>query len=238
MLAKGNTDINGPHQGGYIETPDGKGWFVHFQSRGAHGRIVHLQPVRWENDWPVMGKAAEGETTGEPVAEYAVPIVLKPAPKDAPQTSDEFDGKMLAPMWEWNHNPFNERWSLTERKGFLRLHTAFSQDLLHARNTLTECLQDESAEITVRLDLENLAPGDRVGLSLLDFRRSYVAVVQANGARQLAGSQTRSEETAGPGDYITRFAYNCAWRRVEGDHATYFYSVDDGAATFSPLGSG
>jgi beta-xylosidase len=232
VLAKGDTEINGPHQGGYVETPDGKGWFVHFQSRGAHGRIVHLQPVRWENDWPVIGKAAKGETTGEPVAEYAMPIELKPAPKDAPQTSDEFDGKVLAPMWEWNHNPVNERWSLTERKGFLRLHTAFSPDLLHARNTLTECLQDETAEITARLDLENLAPGDRAGLSLFDFRSSYVAVVQGNGARRLVFSNN-GEETAGP-VITSRFVQLRG--RVEGDRATYSYSADDGA-TFSPFGS-
>ncbi len=55
VLAQGSTNINGPHQGGYVETPDGEGWFVHFQADGAHGRIVHLEPVRWQDDWPVIG---------------------------------------------------------------------------------------------------------------------------------------------------------------------------------------
>ncbi len=232
VLAKGNTDINGPHQGGYVETADGKGWFVHFQSRGAHGRIVHLEPVRWEDDWPIIGKAAEGVTTGEPVPEYAMPAVLKPTPKEKPQTSDEFDGKVLAPMWEWNHNPVNERWSLTERRGFLRLHTAFSPDLFHARNTLTECLQDEAAEITVRMDLEDLAPGDRAGLSLLDFSKSYVAAVQGNGSTRLVFSD-KDVETEGPA-VTSRFVQLRA--RVDGDHATYSYSLDNGA-TFTPLGA-
>lgn len=215
-----------------METPDGRGWFVHFQSRGAHGRIVHLEPVRWEDDWPIIGKAAEGATTGEPVAEYAMPVVLKSTPKDRPQTSDEFDGNILAPMWEWNHNPVNERWSLTERKGFLRLHTAFSPDLLHARNTLTECLQDEAAEITVRLDVKDLAPGDRAGLSLFDFSKSYLAVVQGEGVRQFVFSN-KGEETGGP-VITSRFVQLRG--RVDGDHATYSYSMDDGA-TFSPFGS-
>ena len=61
VLHQGDTKINGPHQGGYIESQDGKGWFVHFQSRGAHGRIVHLEPVRWEDDWPIIGEARAGD---------------------------------------------------------------------------------------------------------------------------------------------------------------------------------
>jgi beta-xylosidase len=232
VLAKGNTEINGPHQGGYVETPDGKGWFVHFQSRGGHGRIVHLEPVRWENDWPIMGKAPEGAITGEPVAEYAVPVVLKPSSEDRPQTSDEFDGKTLGPMWEWNHNPLNEKWSLMERRGFLRLHTAFSPDLLHARNTVTECLQDNAAEITVRLDVSKLAPGDRAGLSILDYNKSYVAVVQNKGARRLVFS-LKDAETDGP---AIPSRYVQLRGKVDGDTATYSYSVDDGT-TFAPLGS-
>jgi beta-xylosidase len=232
VLAKGNTDINGPHQGGYVETPDGKGWFVHFQSRGAHGRIVHLQPVRWANDWPVMGNAPEGATTGEPVKEYTMPVVLHPQPTDKPQTSDDFNEKTLSPMWEWNHNPVNEGWSLTEQPGFLRLHTAFSQDLLHARNTLTECLQDETAEVTVRLDLNRLAAGDRAGLSLFDVSKSYVAVVQGERSRKLVFSN-KDAETAGT-EISSRFVQLRG--RVDGEVATYAYSLDDGA-TFTPIGT-
>ncbi len=232
VLAKGNTDINGPHQGGYVETPDGKGWFIHFQSRGAHGRIVHLQPVRWDSDWPVIGSAPPGATTGEPVMEHRLPVVLHPQPTDKPQTSDDFDAKTLSPMWEWNHNPVNERWSLTDRPGFLRLHMAYAADLLHARNTITECLQDEAAEITVRLDLEHLAPGDRTGLSIFDVSKSYVAVVEGDTSRKLVFSM-KDADTAGP-EVTARFVQLRGL--VKGDVARYSYSVDDGA-TFHPIGS-
>jgi beta-xylosidase len=232
VLAQGNTQINGPHQGAYVETPDGKGWFVHFQSRGAHGRIVHLQPVRWDDDWPVIGKADDAATVGEPVAEYPVPVALNRASTDQPQTSDEFGGKSLAQMWEWNHNPVDDRWSLTERKGFLRLHTAFSPDLLHARNTLTECLQDEAAEITVRLDVSDLASADRTGLSLLDFKRTYIAVVQRDGERRLVFSN-KGTETEGP---VITSRYVQLRGRIDGDTGTYLYSVDNGV-TFLPFGS-
>jgi beta-xylosidase len=224
VLAQGNTNVNGPHQGGYVETPDGTGWFVHFHSQGAHGRIVYLEPVRWDAGWPVIGKAPPGATTGEPVREYRVPVVLHPQPSDRPQTSDDFSGRTLLPMWEWNHNPVDNLWSLTERPGFLRLHTSYSPDLLHARNTLTECLQDESAEVTVRLDLSHLVPGDRTGLSILDKSTAYVAVVQEKTGRKLVYS-TGGPEIAGPA--IT--AGSVQFRGiVHGDSASYSYSVDDG----------
>ena len=73
VLHQGDTRINGPHQGGYIESQDGKGWFIHFQSHGAHGRIDHLEPVRWEDDWPIMGDAPAGTTVGRPVSTWAIP---------------------------------------------------------------------------------------------------------------------------------------------------------------------
>jgi beta-xylosidase len=205
---------------------------VHFQSRGAHGRIVHLQPVRWADDWPVIGSAPEGAITGEPVPQYRIPAVLHPQPTDKPQTSDEFSEKNLAPLWEWNHNPDNGRWSLAERPGFLRLHTAYSPDLLHARNTITECLQDEAAEITVRLDLARLAPGDRSGLSIFDMSKSYVAVVQGKSSRKLIFSN-KDSETSGP--EIIAATVQLRGTAI-GDIAAYSYSTDEGA-TFTSIGS-
>ena len=134
-------------------------------------------------------------------------------------------------MWEWNHNPVNERWSLTERPGFLRLHTAYSADLLHARNTITECLQDESAEITVRLDLDHLAPGDRTGLSIFDVSKSYVAVAPGDGGRKLVFA-IKDTDTSAP-----RLGPVVQLRgTVVGDVARYSFSIDEGA-TFHPIGS-
>ncbi len=81
VLAQGNTAVQAPHQGGYVETPNGEGWFLHFNSTGAYGRIVHLQPVRWVDDWPIMGELIEGSTTtGQPVMSHAMPDVGKPTP--------------------------------------------------------------------------------------------------------------------------------------------------------------
>ena len=67
MLRRGGTAINGPHQGGWVDTARGESWFVHFQDRGAFGRIVHLQPMQWRDGWPVIGSDPDGDGIGEPV---------------------------------------------------------------------------------------------------------------------------------------------------------------------------
>jgi beta-xylosidase len=97
VLEKGTTAVQAPHQGGYVETPDGKGWFAHFNSTGAFGRIVHLQPVQWRDDWPLMGEPVAGQTWGQPVASHALPVVAKNPPRL--QDSDEFASTTLGLQW-------------------------------------------------------------------------------------------------------------------------------------------
>lgn len=232
VLAQGSTKINGPHQGGYVETPDGRGWFIHFQLRGAHGRIIHLEPVRWKDDWPIMGEAHDDSTTGQPVAEYPMPLIVPGADTWHPQTSDDFNEPQLAPMWEWNHNPENAHWSLTERPGFLRLHPMHAPDLFHARNTLTETMQDHSLEVTARFDLSHLQDGDRTGLTIFDKSLSYIGVVQSGKTQHLVFSDHNEDRTTAP----LRTSIIQLRARVEGDIATYGYSVDEGH-TFHPLGT-
>ena len=113
VLAQGSTNINGPHQGAYVETPDGEGWFVHFQSDGAHGRIVHLEPVHWQDDWPVIGADPDGASTGQPAPSGPIPGHPLVESRQRPQTSDDFNGAKLGPQWEWNHNPDDAHWSLS-----------------------------------------------------------------------------------------------------------------------------
>ncbi|HEV2578920.1 MAG TPA: glycoside hydrolase 43 family protein [Acidobacteriaceae bacterium] len=232
VLEQGNTDVNGPHQGGWIETANGGNWFIHFSLRSAHGRILYLEPVRWVDDWPVMGKAAPGATLGYPVAQYPMPLVDPAAADMDPQTSDEFNKRILGPNWEWNHNPVNSKWSLTERPGYLRLHAMPSPDLLHARNTLTENMQDESFEVTTRIDLEHTSDGGRAGLSIFDKAQSYIAISQNQQDRSLLFSAD-GKETPGPAVKQKIVQLRAV---VRGDTAQYLYSLDDGR-TFYGLGS-
>jgi beta-xylosidase len=178
-----------------------------------------------------MGEAAPGAITGQPVAEAPLPVVVPGVQNVHLQTSDEFNEKTLPPMWEWNHNPDNTRWSLNERKGFLRLHAGYAEDLYHARNTLTEQMQDEALEFSTRMDLRHMADGDRAGLSVLEKSISYLAVTQTAGQRSIMFTNKGKDASGVPvtgTDVVLR-------AQINDDIAIYSYSLD-GGRTFNTVG--
>lgn len=105
VLEQGSTGINGPHQGGWVDTPTGQDWFVHFQDKEAYGRIVHLQPVQWVGDWPLMGKDLDGNGVGEPVSRHSKPDVGQSYPIRHLAASDDFSGSDFGKQWQWHANP-------------------------------------------------------------------------------------------------------------------------------------
>jgi beta-xylosidase len=161
VLQTGKTDINGPHQGGLVELESGESWFMHFQSAGALGRVCHLQPVEWVDDWPVMGEE------GEPVSICTKPDVGRSYPVLLPQSSDQFDQKKLGHQWQWNHNPADENWSLGIRPGYLCLTAMHAEDVLKARNTLTQKLMGAKSIMTAELSTLNMQSGQKAGLTYL-----------------------------------------------------------------------
>jgi len=239
VLAQGSTNINGPHQGGYVETPDHEGWFVHFQSDGGHGRIVHLEPVRWQDDWPIIGAdpdAASGrDSAGQPVPSGPIPDHSAAPSQQHPQTSDDFNEAALGPQWEWNHNPEDAHWTLGARPGYLRLIPMPADGLLAARNTLTQCMQDNSFEFTVRVDLSAMKAGVHAGLAMFEQSASGLEIVQsgdAGDARRLNFFHL-SEHVAGPALSQAVIQLRVS---VRGDQALYSYSLDEGK-TFQQLGA-
>lgn len=123
VLAQGNSPVNGPHQGGWVDTPSGEDWFLHFQDVGAAGRLVHLQPMKWVDDWPVIGEDKDGDGCGEPVLTYRKPNVGKTYPICTPQESDEFDTNELGLQWQWNAN-IDDKWYFADQEhGVLRLYS-------------------------------------------------------------------------------------------------------------------
>lgn len=231
VLAQGDTSINGPHQGAYVETPDGQGWFVHFQSRSAHGRIVHLEPVRWKDGWPIIGNSIQGTLTGQPVAEGPMPDGTSANfssndPPARPQTSDEFNSAQLGLQWEWNHNPDDAHWSLTARPGFLRLIPRYADGLLTARNTLTQTMQDNAFEFTVRMDLSGMRPGTHAGLAMFGRFASGLEVVDEGGHRMLRWFHLPQHGQEAPiiGNIIQLRV------SVDGNTARFFYSTNDGGS--------
>jgi beta-xylosidase len=222
VLDQGDTAINGPHQGAYVETPDGQPWFVHFQSRDAYGRIFWLEPVKWTDDWPVIGSAPAGATTGHPVLTWAKPEIKGRTPIQIPQTSDEFNSSKLGLQWEWNHNPDDSKWSLTGRHGYLRLRAAPAESLVHARNTLTQMLADPAVIITTLLDSRKMADGQRAGLCMLGDPAGWIGVAQTEGRQQI-GCFTANHETLGP-----TISSSSIYLRMNVDNgiATFSYSLD------------
>ncbi len=123
VMHQGKTGINGPHQGAWVTTTSGDDWFIHFQDKGAYGRVVHLQPMVWKNDWPVIGMDKDGDGVGEPVVEYRKPDFNKGGGQqlETPLESDEFSGLSLGLQWQWHANP-RATWSFVN-DGKLRLYT-------------------------------------------------------------------------------------------------------------------
>lgn len=114
VLAQGKSIINGPHQGAWVDTPTGEEWFIHFQDAGAFGRITHLQPLVWKNDWPVIGEDKDGDGCGEPFLTHKKPNVGKTYPIATPVESDEFDTNSLGLQWQWHANP-QEWWYFADK---------------------------------------------------------------------------------------------------------------------------
>jgi len=174
VLAQGRTAVNGPHQGGWVDAPDGSDWFLHFQDRGAYGRVVHLQPMRWRDGWPVMGDDPDGDGTGEPVARGRLP--LPGQARREPQTSDELDGPSLGLQWQWQSNPDPSWWSFVG--GALRLSSvpaaARGDTLGAAGHLLLQKLPAPAFVATTLVRPGSLREGEEAGLVVMG--RDYAAL--------------------------------------------------------------
>jgi beta-xylosidase len=189
VLAQGSTAVNGPHQGAWVATPTGEDWFIHFQDRYAYGRIVHLQPMRWNNDWPVMGFDREGRGCGEPVSVHALPRSAKKSPRQSPQTSDEFTSNHLGFQWQWEANHQSSWYSLSAAEGALRLAAVpmpeSSINLWDVPNLVCQKFPAETFTTTTLMKYSGLAPGERAGLVVFGMDYAYLAVERDSAAWML-----------------------------------------------------
>ena len=244
VMDQGATPINGPHQGAWVRAEDGRDWFLHFQDKGAHGRVVHLQPMQWQDDWPLIGEPGPRPGTGQPVLEHAKPVALFPA--RAPATSDEFAGPQLGLQWQWNANPEPLWYSLDERPGYLRLRTkplAAGLGVRSAPAILAQKLPAPSFVVDTHIELHDALDGDRAGLILNGLQYAWLGLRRRAGATELVytacttppSSTLRcSEETqvvlaAAPSSLTLRM------NMEEGASARFAYSVDK--VNFTPVGT-
>ncbi|MDB5196562.1 MAG: glycosyl hydrolase 43 family protein [Flaviaesturariibacter sp.] len=179
VMDQGRSPVNGPHQGAWVTTQTGEDWFLHFQDKEAYGRVVHLQPMKWINDWPVIGLDKDGNGKGEPVTIYKKPSVGKNYPVTTPVESDEFNGATLGWQWQWMANS-NPTWLYPfPAKGVLRLYSQkldSTKNLWDAGNVLLQKFPADSFTATAKL---SFAPnpkllGERTGLTIMGL--SYAGI--------------------------------------------------------------
>jgi beta-xylosidase len=180
VLAQGNTQINGPHQGGWVDTQSGESWFIHFQDKGVYGRVVHLQPIKWTNDWPVIGIDADGDGQGEPVLSYKKPNVGKTYPIMTPPDSDEFDANGLGLQWQWHANP-KPNWIFPAGSlGFVRMfNVALPEDfknLWDVPNLLLQKFPAPEFTATTKMTFTPRTDGERTGLIVMGLDYAYLSV--------------------------------------------------------------
>ncbi len=162
------------HQGGIVDTPTGEWWGFSMMDANSVGRLTCLSPVTWKDGWPYFGLPGNLKRTPR--------IWVKPntghhSPPTAPyERNDDFSGNKLKPIWQWNHAPDNTKWSLTERPGWLRLHSLPATDFWRARNTLTQRAIGPQSTPTVVLDVTGMKDGDVAGLALLNFPYAWIGV--------------------------------------------------------------
>lgn len=218
----------GVHQGALIETPQGEWWSVIFQDRRGVGRVPTLQPVQWVDGWPIVGENGRAVVTHTKPGTRAIsPVRVLPA-------SDEFSTDQLGMQWAWNHNPNDSAWSLTRRKGYLRLTTGrIAADLLHAPNSLTQRIFGPFSDGTTELDVSNMKTGDIAGLAVLQLPYAFIGVKAATRGKFIVmehAGHTIDSIALGKRNIV----YFKAAVSTTKDQAHFYYSFDN--KTFIPLG--
>jgi beta-xylosidase len=181
VLAQGKTAINGPHQGAYVSTAFGEDWFIHFQDRGIYGRITHLQPVQWKEDWPIIGVNADEAGCGEPCLNYTKPKGLVTPRKTYLKASDDFNEERLNLQWQWLGNQKKAFYSLGQRQGFLRLFSLNTTNqkspiLWNSSNVLTQKFICPSFEAKVVMNYQGMKLNELAGLTIIGGNYNYLAL--------------------------------------------------------------
>lgn len=177
VLRQGNTTVNGPHQGAWVDTVTGEDWFIHFQDVYSAGRITHLQPMYWENDWPVIGvKSQETNEYGEPVYEYQMPNVGAEYEPCMPECSDDFATGKLGKMWQWNAN-WKDNWYDIE-DGKLKLYAIAKEPeraMMDTKNLLIQKWPAKEFVVDTKMDFSCMESGDSAGI--VSAAMTYAAIV-------------------------------------------------------------
>lgn len=218
VLEQGTSPVNGPHQGAWVDTKTGESWFLHFQDQEAYGRVVHLQPVEWINDWPEMGIEINGKR--EPVLTYKKPDMGTVYPKINPMESDEFNKPELGLQWQWHANP-KDPWMMPTNLGFLRLYAIpypeNYSNLWDVPNLLLQKFPAEEFLATTKLTFSAIGKEEKTGLLIMGLDYSYLSINHTAHGYTLSQVVCRNAEKKTEETIITSepVQTNTVWLRVQ-----------------------
>lgn len=201
IMDQGRTAINGPHQGAWVDTQNGEDWFLHFQDKGAYGRVVHLQPMQWLKDWPVIGVDQDGDGKGEPVAIGKKPNVGKKQPLSTPYESDEFSSGSLGLQWQWQANPQSTWMFLNAVAGTLRLYSQQIPDagknLWAAPNMLMQKFPSEEFSVTTKVTFtpNTKLESEKIGLVIMGLSYGSIALKNSKDGKQVVISTCKNAQS-------------------------------------------
>jgi beta-xylosidase len=229
VLEQGSTAINGPHQGALIDLANGEWWFMHFQDTGPFGRIVHLQPVVWQEEWPLMGVDYDGNGVGEPVPSWKKPGVGAGSTIAVPATSDEFEEPVLGRPWQWHANHEAHWATLTARPGWLRLRAQGRPDyhLGLTPNFLGQKYPAREFFVETLLDFSGGRSGEVAGLAMVGGKEQAALAVRkcASGDEFIWIENGQVEPIGLNNTTLVRLGV-----RVEADGTcTFFFATPNGA---------
>ena len=201
VLAQGKTKINGPHQGAWVHTKFGEDWFLHFQDKEAYGRVVHLQPVTWKDNWPVMGIDKGGDYCGEPVTTYRKPKTSGKVQVVNPAESDEFSDTRLGLQWQWHAN-YNETFGMPTAFGSYRVYThkvsEKFQNLWEVPNLLLQKTPADKFTATTKIRFTSKDQNQTGGLLMMGLDYSGLVVKRVGNDFQLLQISCKSADKGKP----------------------------------------
>lgn len=227
-------EANEPNQGGIVEGKDGNWYFLTHHGTGDwSGRIVSLLPVTWTDGWPIIGNVSAPDSIG--VMTWSGKIPAKSGKRLSVARSDGFKSRRLAPQWQWNYQPRSNMYSLSERKGWLRLK-AFRplkpNRLMYAGNTLTQrCFRTDTSVVVIKMDISHMTDGQKSGLCHFSNTHAAIGVVATDGCRYV---EYRKNDRAIKGAPLS--SNNVWFKSVWGLNGLSSFSYSVNGKDFIPFG--
>ncbi|RVT71766.1 glycosyl hydrolase 43 family protein [Flavobacterium sufflavum] len=236
VLEQGSTSINGPHQGAWVDTVTGEDWFLHFQDQGAYGRVVHLNPMSWKENWPVMGVDNDHNGIGEPVSEYKKPNVGATYSIATPPDSDEFNTPIQGLQWQWHANKQLVWGYPSAGMGYYRFNCIPKpndfKSLWQVPNILAQKFPAEEFTATTKFEFKPNFDNEEFGFVVMGRSYSSLAVKQIKGQLkllQLSGNKA-DKENAETSTELADLKSGTLYFRVKvqkGGKCQFYYSYDD-----------